>query len=401
MPIKYIDDVPNEELFQKRVFLRLDLNVPLDESGQVADASKIESSLPTIRRLLRANAKIIIASHLGQPKGKIRSPLSLKNVASYLRDLLDNEIFFVHDSIGHGVIKLIDERKPGEIIFLENLRFNPGEENDDPVFAKMLARLGDIYVNDAFATLHRPHASVHGIVPYFPQKSYGGLLLKKELTNLDKILKHPEKPLVLIIGAAKINSKIGIIYNLLKKVDYVLIGGAMAYTFLYAEGKDVGTSLKEDDKVSLAQSLLKKAQDLQVKVLLPSDHIVADSDKSDNSIRVINNGEFLPKELGFDIGPKTIERFKSIIECAGSIFWNGPMGMFEDDRFFVGTKEIAQAVSRSKAFSVVGGGDSVLAIKKAGVLDKISYVSTGGGASLELLSGKELLGLKALGYYDV
>lgn len=399
MPIKWIDEVSLEEFTDKKVLLRLDLNVPIDESGQITDASKIELSLPTIRYLLRAKALVIICSHLGRPKKKARKNLSLEPIALYLRDLLNNEVFFVHDSVGDGVIKLVNERRSGDLIFLENLRFNPGEEDNDPVFSKLLARLADIYVNDAFGVVHRSHASVDGVTQFFNNKCYGGLLLKKELTAFDKIIKNPKKPFLLIIGALKISTKIGMLFNLLKKIDYILIGGAMAYTFLKASGENVGLSIVDKENISVALNLLKIAKKLNVKVFLPVDHVVADSKRSQDSIRIIESNEFLPEEIGFDIGPKTIEIFSKAIKEAHTIFWNGPLGMFEDERFSSGTFSIAKAISEQNAYSCVGGGDSILAIKKANVIDKISFVSSGGGASLELLEGKELPGLGALGYY--
>ncbi len=394
----WLEDVPDEALKEKSVLCRVDFNVPLDDACEVADGTKIELTLPTIRRLIRASAKVIIVSHLGRPKGKFKKELTLEPVAHYLRDMLNTEVTFVHDCVGDGVLKIVREAKPGSVTFLENTRFNAGEEKDDPVFAKMLARGADVFVNDAFATVHRAHASVHGVAAHLPMR-FGGYLLKKEIDALGRLVKNPKAPFVAAVGGAKVSSKIGVLVKLLSKVQTLIIGGAMAYTFLKALGQNVGSSLVEDDKLAMALSLLKKAEELQVKVLLPVDHVVASSpDASD--VRVVSATNMAGDMTAFDIGPETIKLFSQEIAKAQTIFMNGPVGLWEKSQFAAGTNAILSAIAHNPGFSVVGGGDTIAALNQTGLAKEIGFVSTGGGAALEFLEGKRLPGLAALEYYS-
>jgi phosphoglycerate kinase len=399
MPMQWLDEVDPLEFLGKRVLLRVDFNVPLDDAGNVLDATRIELALPTIRRLLQAKAKVVLLSHLGRPKGKPKVSLSLEPVAAYLRDLLDEDVTFVHDCVGDGVARIVNNAEPGQLIFLENARFHPGEENNDPVFSKLLAKNMDLYVNDAFGAIHRAHASVDGVVKYF-LKPMGGLLLKKELAAFSMILSQPKRPLVGVIGGAKVSSKIAVLLSLLKKVDALLIGGAMAYTFLRARGENVGASLVEPDKVTIAENLLRKAGELGIKIHLPKDHVVCTDVATKSGIKTISAGEFLDHDIGMDIGPETVKEYSQVIEQAAVVFWNGPMGMYEHDEFAHGTMSLMSVLANSKAYSIVGGGDSIAALNNAGLAKDIDFVSSGGGAGLELLEGKMLPGLLALGYYE-
>lgn len=400
MPITWLDEQNLDELAGKRVLCRFDFNVPVDDEGNILDSQRIELALPTLRKLLRAKAKVVAISHMGRPKGKYRVNLSLEKVGLYLRDLLNQDLTFVHDCVGDGVNRILSDLQPGSLCLLENLRFHGGEEKNDPVFAKLLAKSMDYYVNDAFGAIHRAHASVDGVVKHFSVKPLGGLLLQKELQVFEKLSHKTNRPFVAMIGGAKVSSKLGVLTSLLKKVDTLVIGGAMAYTFLKAQGFNVGESLVEDDKILNAQALLRKAQELGVKVLLPVDHVVAESRDSLETIKTIKSDGFLPQDIAFDIGPESIENFSKAISCAQTVFWNGPFGVFEVEAFSKGTFSLLEALAKNKdAFSVVGGGDSIAALRKAGLVDKISFVSTGGGASLELLEGKALPGLAALGFY--
>lgn len=399
MPIVWLDEIDPSLLLNKSVLLRVDFNVPIDEDGKILDAERIELTLPTIRRLLRAKAKVVILSHLGRPKGRPKASLSLEPVAAYLRDLLDQEITFVHDCVGDGVTKIVSVQEPGSVIFLENVRFHAGEEKNDQVFSKMLAKNMDFYVDDAFGVVHRAHASVDGVTKFFSMPM-GGMLLKRELKAFGKIMSQPKRPLIALIGGAKVSSKIAVLLQLLKKVDALLIGGGMAYTFLRAQGENVGKSLVEHEKISLAESLMKKALETNVKVYLPSDHVVCTDISKKVNIRTINSNEFSPEDIGVDIGPKTIKEYIKIIDSANTVFWNGPMGMYEQEEFSLGTFSLVKALAKSSAYTVVGGGDSIAALNKTGLSKEIDFVSSGGGASLELLEGKKLPGLVALGYYD-
>jgi phosphoglycerate kinase len=396
MAITWVDD-PSFEVEGKRVFCRVDFNVPLDE-GRVGDDERIRASLPTIRLLLEKGARLMLASHLGRPKGKPKAELSLEPVAERLQALLERDIIFADDCVGDGVKHLAHELKPGQVMVLENLRFHPGEEKNDEGFARMLAESVDVYVDDAFGAAHRAHASTAGMVPFVEQKA-GGLLLRKEVEALSKLTRAPARPFVAVLGGAKVSDKVTVLSRLAGKVDKLVIGGAMAYTFLKAKGEDVGSSRLEEDRLQLARGILDNAAKRGVDVFLPTDHIAAKSFAKDAQHRVVGPGGFEPDEMGLDIGPETRIRYADALKDAGTIFWNGPMGVFEWDAFAGGTMTVMEAVASNKtAFSVVGGGDSVAAVNKGGAHERISHVSTGGGASLEFLEGQKLPGLASLGY---
>lgn len=377
------------DLKGKRLFIRVDFNVPLAPGGQeITSDKRIRASLPTIQYALEQGAGLVLASHLGRPKGKPNAEMSLKPVAKRLEELVGRPVKMASDCVGAEVEAM--KPAPGEILLLENLRFHAEEEKNDPAFAKQLAALADVYVNDAFGTAHRAHASTVGIIQHMPQAA-AGLLMDKELEYLGKATTTPARPCVAILGGAKVSDKIEVIQNLMKFVDRLLIGGAMAYTFLRAQGQGTGKSLVEEDKLELAKQLLSSAGD---KLMLPLDHVVAGEFKAgaDNqTVTAIPDGQ-----MALDIGPKTIEAYSAVVRGAKTVIWNGPMGVFEMPPFDKGTVALAKAVAESGAVSVVGGGDSEKAIKAAGVTDKISHVSTGGGASLEFLSGIQLPGVAAL-----
>jgi phosphoglycerate kinase len=377
------------DLKDKTVFIRVDFNVPLGPGGQeITSDKRIRASLPTIRYALEHGAGVILASHLGRPKGKPNAEMSLKPVAKRLQELLGQPVKMAPDCIGAEVETMCP--KPGEVLLLENLRFHAEEEKNDPEFSKKLACLADVYVNDAFGSAHRAHASTVGMIGD-TMRGAAGLLMDKELEYLGKATSNPERPCIAILGGAKVSDKIEVIQNLLKFADQLLIGGAMAYTFMKAQGKPIGKSLVEDDKVELAKSLLAESG---AKIMLPVDHVVVSELKEGAPFDVVEN---IPADkIGVDIGPRTIAEYAATIGKSKTIIWNGPMGVFEKPPFDRGTVELAKAVAASGAVSVVGGGDSEKAIKSAGVSDKISHISTGGGASLEFLSGIELPGVAAL-----
>jgi len=396
--------IRNLELQHKHVFIRVDFNVPLSEDGsEITDDTRIRETLPTIEYALKHKAKVILASHLGRPQGKVNPKYSLRPVVDRLRNLLDHEIgeafnvAFSPDCVGEIATEMSRQLESGQVLLLENLRFHAEEEANEPVFAKKLASLCEIYVNDAFGSAHRAHASTEGIT-HFVKQSAAGLLMEKELTYLGKALESPEKPFIAILGGAKVSDKIEVIDNLLGKVDALLIGGGMAYTFLKAQGQDVGKSLLEADKIETAKEALAKAKANGVRFLLPIDHILADKFAPDAPIQIFNGeGDFPADWMALDIGPKTIELFSDEIIGAKTIVWNGPMGVFEMPAFAAGTMNIAQAVAdNATATSIVGGGDSVAAVKQAGIAHRITHISTGGGASLEFLEGKKLPGVEAL-----
>jgi phosphoglycerate kinase len=392
------------DLTHKHVFLRVDFNVPLSEDGsEITDDTRIRETLPTLEYALRHKAKLVIASHLGRPKGKVDHRYSLRPIVDRLRILLDHHlgeqvnVAFSPDCVGELATELSRQLESGQVLLLENLRFHAGEESNDPKFAAQLASLCEIYVNDAFGSAHRAHASTEGIT-HFVKKSAAGLLMEKELTYMGKALHEPAKPFVAILGGAKVSDKIEVIDNLLSKVDAILIGGGMAYTFLKAKGQDTGKSLLEADKIDVAKEALAKAEAKGVRFLLPVDHVLANKFAADAKTQIFEGDGAFPAEwMGLDIGPKTIELFSKEIADASTIVWNGPMGVFEMPAFAVGTTKIAKAVAANlDAVSIVGGGDSVSAVKKAGVADQITHISTGGGASLEFLEGKKLPGVEAL-----
>jgi len=379
----------------KRVFLRVDFNVPLTEQGEIRDDTRIRASLPTITYLLEQGAKLVIASHLGRPKGKVDPKMSLKPAAARLASLIPNKVTQAPEVVGTEVARLKKELREGEVLLLENVRFTKAETDNDEAFAKQLAENIDVFVNDAFGSCHRAHASVVAIARFVKEKA-AGYLLKKEVDYLRKAVHEPAKPYVAILGGAKVEDKIPVIENLLSKADDILIGGAMAYTFLKAQGKDVGKSLVEDDKLDIARTILKKASEKKVNFLLPLDHVLAAAVDAGAETEVVESPPFPADKMGVDIGPKTVAAYAKIIAGARTIVWNGPLGVFEIDKFAKGTIGIAAAVAASGAISIVGGGDSIAAVKKAGVTEKISHISTGGGASLEFLAYETLPGIDAL-----
>jgi phosphoglycerate kinase len=387
-----IADVPIEG---KRVFIRVDFNVPLDQQGHVTDETRIRASLPTIQHAMARGAKLILASHLGRPAGKVEPRYSLKPVAVCLSTLLGKHITLADDCVGPAVEELVSLMHEGDVLLLENLRFHPEEEKNDPRFAQQLARLADVYVNDAFGTAHRAHASTDGITQSL-SVAVAGLLMQAELRHLGQLLATPERPYVAILGGAKVSDKIDLIFNLLPKLNRVLIGGGMAYTFLVAEGVPIGNSLVEADKIDAARDILAKATALGVAIQLPEDHVIAERLDVSAATRIVPKDGIPSGWMGVDIGPQTAEAFTRAIHEAKTVVWNGPMGVFEIAPFAKGTNAVAMAVASSKATTIVGGGDSVAAVNQAGVADRITHISTGGGAFLELLEGRELPGIATL-----
>lgn len=389
---KTIKDI---DVRDKKVLVRCDFNVPLDsETGTITDNRRIRGALPTIKYLLDNNAKVILCSHLGRPKGEFNSKYSLKPVAEELSKLLGKTVTLAKDVIGEDAEKLTSNIKSGEVVLLENVRFHSEEEKNDMEFAKKLASFAEIYVNDAFGTAHRAHASTEGVSHYLPAVS--GFLIEKELEFLGGALDNPARPFVAILGGAKVSDKIGVIENLLEKVDTLVIGGGMAYTFYKAQGLNIGTSICEEDKIDLAKTILEKAEAKGVKIVLPIDNHVAAEYSNDADDKIVDKGEIPENYMGLDIGPKTIELFKDVVKNAKTVLWNGPLGVCEFTKYEAGTKAVAEILANSDAVTVIGGGDSAAAIEKLGLADKMTHISTGGGASLEFLEGKVLPGIACL-----
>ncbi len=392
MSMKTLDDV---ELSGKRVFLRVDYNVPLDKQRQVKDDLRVRATLPSIRKILEAGGKVVLASHLGRPKGKVAEEFSLKPVADYLSRLLDRPVTMASDCIGKAVLEQASAMQAGEVLLLENLRFHPGEEKNDDDFSKQLATLAEVYVNDAFAVSHRAHASVHGITRYV-KVCAAGYQLQKEVEYFHKAMQGPRRPLAMVIGGAKISTKIELLENLVNQADCLIIGGAMANTFLKAQGKAVGKSLVEDDHLGTAARLLEKAGKRGIQLLLPVDAVVAASLESGTEAREVPIDQVPADNAIFDVGPKTVAAFETVLKNCGTVVWNGPLGAFENPPFHRSTFALAGFLAQLDALTVIGGGDSAAAVREAGVAEKVSYVSTGGGAFLEMLEGKTLPGIAAL-----
>jgi phosphoglycerate kinase len=388
-----IKNVAELDLSGKTVFVRVDFNVPLDQ-GRVAEPHRIEGALPTIRLILERAAKLVLASHLGRPDGKVVAKYGLAPVREYLEKALQQPVALAPDCIGPEVERMV--RDSGQhIILLENLRFHKEEEKNDPEFSRALAALADVYVDDAFGAAHRAHASIAGMAKFFKAENKGaGLLLKKELDYLSRILRNPDKPFVTVLGGAKVSDKIGVIRNLLTRVDTLLIGGGMAYTFLKAKGIEIGKSLVENDKATLAQDLMNEARNSGVTLLLPVDHVTGDAEKKNPRV----DSQIPSERLGLDIGPETIAQFSQEIQKAKMVLWNGPVGLFEVDAYSQGSRALANVLAEnsSQLISIIAGGDTVAAVTAAGVADRITHLSTGGGATLEFLEGRELPGIKAL-----
>jgi len=383
----------------QKVLIRVDFNVPLNDQLQVTDDSRIRAAIPTIKKVAEGEGIVILMSHLGRPKNGPEDEFSLKHIVSTIEKLLGKPVKFVSDCIGNSAKEALDSAKGGDVILLENLRFYKEEEKGDEQFAASLASLGDIYMNDAFGTAHREHASTAVIAKFFPEKKMFGYVMQTEIEAIDKVLHHPEKPLLAIMGGAKVSSKISIIENVLGKVDHLILGGGMTFTFVKALGGEIGSSLVEEDKLDLALELLEKAKNMGVTVHLPVDAIIADKFENDANTKIVATNEIPETWMGLDIGPETIKNFAKVIQESKTILWNGPLGVFEMSSFENGTKAVGNSIAKATAngsFSLVGGGDSVAAVNQFGLADKVSYVSTGGGAMLEYMEGIELPGVKAI-----
>jgi phosphoglycerate kinase len=383
----------------KKALIRVDFNVPLDKDYNITDDNRMTAALPTIKKILNDGGEVILMSHLGRPKEGPTEKYSLKHLVSHLSDLLGQKVEFADDCIGEQAVEKAKNLQKGEVLLLENLRFYKEEEKGDKDFAQKLARLGDVYVNDAFGTAHRAHASTAIIAQFFPNAKYFGYLMAGELANAEKVLNGAAKPFTAIMGGAKVSDKILLIERLLEKVDNLIIGGGMAYTFAKAQGGNIGKSLVEEDKLDLANSLVKKAKEKGVNLLLPTDSIIADAFSNDANTETAQNSNIKDGWMGLDIGPESIAAFTKVVEESKTILWNGPMGVFEMEKFEKGTKAIAEAVVKATengAFSLIGGGDSAAAVAKFNLTEDVSYVSTGGGALLEYMEGKELPGVKAI-----
>lgn len=403
MPKKTLASLSSSDLAGKRVLVRVDFNVPLDDQGVITDDTRIRAALPTIQYLTEKGAKVILASHFGRPKGddyasRVTAKFRLTPVAARLSDLLDKPVVKTDDCIGDTVAAKVAALEDGDVLLLENVRFHPGEEKNDPEFAKQLAAIADLYVNDAFGTAHRAHASTEGVTHYL-KPSVAGLLIEKELQFLQEAIEHPQRPLAAIVGGSKVSSKITVIETLLDKVDKLLIGGGMIFTFYKARGLSVGKSLVEEDKLELAKALEAKAKAKGVDLLLPTDVVIADNFAADANAQTVSIEAIPDGWMGLDIGPDSVKVFQDALSTCKSVIWNGPMGVFEFDQFAVGTEAIARTLAdltKTGTTTIIGGGDSVAAVEKVGVAAQMSHISTGGGASLELLEGKELPGIAAL-----
>jgi phosphoglycerate kinase len=387
--------VTDVELKGKKVFCRVDFNVPLDETGRITDDTRIVASLPTIRHIINHGGRLILASHLGRPKAAPNPKYSLAPTAAHLAALLGRPVAMAPDCIGPKVEEMVNRMQNGDVLLLENVRFHPGEEKNDPEFSRQLAALAEIYVNDAFGTAHRAHASTEGVARLL-SPAVAGFLMEKEIRYLGQALADPRRPFVAVLGGAKVSDKIPVIENLLAKVDTLIIGGGMAYTFLRAQGVEVGKSLVEADRIDLSRELMARAGQRGVRLLLPEDHVIAREFKADAERRDCTNSDFPADWMALDIGPQTAARYAEVLKGAGTVVWNGPMGVFEFDAFAQGTFAVARALADSGAVSIIGGGDSVAAVNKAGLEEKMTHISTGGGASLEFLEGKVLPGIAAL-----
>ena len=388
---KTVEDI---DVAGKRVLVRCDFNVPFDAEGNIADPKRIDEALKTIKYLVSHNARVILCSHLGRPKGEFNMKYSLAPVAKYLSQALGQEVKMASDVVGESAKSIAASLKDGEVELIENVRFHKEEEKNDPAFAKELASLAEIYVNDAFGTAHRAHASPAGVADYLP--AVCGYLIQKEITIMGGALTEPKRPFVAILGGAKVSDKIGVINNLLEKVDTLIIGGGMAYTFMNALGYSIGTSICEADKVELAKDMMAKAKEKGVKFLIPVDNVVGMEYKPDTEHKVVDSDKIPDGWMGLDIGPKTAELFSDAVKGAGTVVWNGPMGVSEWENFAAGTIAVAKAVAESGAISIIGGGDSAAAVEKLGFAEKMTHISTGGGASLEFLEGKVLPGIACL-----
>ncbi len=388
---KTIEDI---DVKGKKVLVRCDFNVPQDSEGNITNDNRITAALPTIKYLMENGAAVILCSHLGRPKGQFNEKYTLAPVAKRLSELLGTEVKMSKDVIGSDADALTSALKPGEVMLLENVRFHAEEEKNDPEFAKKLASYADIYVNDAFGTAHRAHASTAGVADYLP--AVCGYLIGKEIGIMGKALEDPVRPFVAILGGSKVSDKIGVINNLLEKVDTIIIGGGMAYTFVKAQGGKIGKSLCEDDKLDYAKEMIAKAEAKGVKFLLPVDTNAGKEFAADTETKIVQTNEIPDDMMGLDIGPESIKTFSEAIKGAGTVIWNGPMGVFEFEKFAVGTKAIAEAIAETDAISIIGGGDSAAAVQKLGYGDKMTHISTGGGASLEFLEGLELPGIACL-----
>lgn len=386
--------VKDIDVANKKVFVRCDFNVPIDENGKITDNRRIVGALDTIKYLLDQNCKVILASHLGRPKGEVKKEFSLKPVADELSRLLGKEVKLADDIVGQSAKELTSNMQAGDIVLLENVRFDAREEKNDPEFSKALSSMAEIYVNDAFGTAHRAHSTTAGIAEFLPAVS--GFLIEKELNFLGSSLENPERPFVAILGGKKVSDKIGVINSLLEKVDTLMIGGAMAYTFFKAQGYNVGNSICELDKLDLAKELMEKAKAKNVKLMLPIDTKVGKEFKPDTESKTVSWTEIPDGWEGYDIGEKTIALYKEELKNAKTIIWNGPVGLFEFDKFAIGTNEIASFLAELDATTIIGGGDSAAAVEKAGLASKMTHISTGGGASLEFLEGKKLPGIECL-----